>query len=56
MPLAERYAALAEIPDLTPLLDELGVSLDEEGVHFDDEAPGAALRRGMNPSSDEASR
>lgn len=56
MPLAERYAALAEIPDLTPLLDELGVSLDEEGVHFDDEAPAAALRRGMNPSNDEASR
>ncbi|MFT5354376.1 MAG: hypothetical protein ACI9KE_001581 [Polyangiales bacterium] len=56
MPLAERYAGLVEIPDLTPLLEELGVLMDEDGVHFDDEAPGAALRQGMNAPSGEASR
>ncbi|MFK8000676.1 MAG: hypothetical protein AB8H86_13835 [Polyangiales bacterium] len=56
MPLAERYATLTEIPDLTPLLESLGVALDEGGVRFDDEAPEAALRRGMNPPIDGASR
>lgn len=56
VPLAERYAALAEIPDLTPLLERLGVSLVEGSVRFDDEAPEAALRRGMNPPNAEASQ
>ena len=60
LPLAERYAQLVEIPDLTPLLEELGVVLGDEGIRFDETAPGAALRRAMNAPSvaaiDESSR